>query len=439
MTNESRSIQKIETDFPTIPLKYGVERRTNKFDEVPEELPRISLDMVESWTGRVIENGGEGKQATTGLVEFQNQDVLFSKLRPYLAKGFVASHRGATSPEFLVLQPNNFDSRFLRYVLLSKETIDRVNSSTYGAKMPRASWDFIGDLKIPCPEEEKQSQIAEFLTYNVGRIDRLVEKKTQLCTLLEEKRNAFITERVTSGLGQDKKQDETKDSIFPHLPTHWDKVELKFIIDRIEQGWSPKCKDRPAEEGSWRVMKAGAANNGKFHPEENKALPKEKSPRPELTVEQGDIVMNRASGSPDLLGSVARVSKDHPKLILCDKMFRLHVREEVALPDFVYLALRTSPLRYQIKQVISGADGLANNIPQADAKNLILPLPPLEEQRSIVQSVQTQEKDIDELVQRLEEAIERLREKRQSLISKAVTGQIDLNDWRSAKEKEATL
>src|SRR5437588_4186310 len=110
-------------------------------------LRKIALENIASYSGKLInldsevEFTGEGKK-------FDKGDVLFNKLRPYLAKVYKAVDKGICLGELLVLRPScEITSDFLFYRVLSEPFISEVNSSTYGAKMPRASWEFIKNLK----------------------------------------------------------------------------------------------------------------------------------------------------------------------------------------------------------------------------------------------------------------------------------------------------
>ena len=112
-------------------------------------LPYVGLENVEPKTGRYLEGINEMPDAVAN--EFVPGDVLFGKLRPYLAKSLAPDFSGRCSGELLVLRPVGLEPRFLHYWLLSDETISAVSASTFGAKMPRADWDFIGNLEIPTP------------------------------------------------------------------------------------------------------------------------------------------------------------------------------------------------------------------------------------------------------------------------------------------------
>ena len=93
-------------------------------------------------------------------------------------------------------------------------------------------------------------------------------------------------------------------------------------------------------------------------------------------------------------------------------------------PHFVAFMLRTLHVREQIKLGISGAEGMANNLPTATVTNLPLPDVPLSEQRSVVNELDNAWSAVQETRQKLREQLNVLTERRQALITAAVTGGI---------------
>lgn len=129
--------------------------------------------------------------------KFYQGDLLFGKLRPYLAKATIVDFDGLCSSEFIVMKNFKGENRYLLRLLLSHWFIDIVNSSTYGAKMPRASWDFISNMRVPYPSEIEQVQIAEFLDKKCSEIDKNIEDKEKLIEKLLEYKKSLIYECVT--------------------------------------------------------------------------------------------------------------------------------------------------------------------------------------------------------------------------------------------------
>jgi type I restriction enzyme S subunit len=177
-------------------LKYTVSLINIKVDGSNTELPFIGLEDIESWTGKLLKNNfqiGCDGQAN----EFKAGDVLFGKLRPYLAKVLRVKFKGICTGELLILRTKNISNDYIFYYLLSCHFINVVNSSTYGAKMPRASWDFIGDMTCLIPTQSEQKAISNFLDRETGKIDTLIEKVQKSIELLKEYRTAIISAAVT--------------------------------------------------------------------------------------------------------------------------------------------------------------------------------------------------------------------------------------------------
>lgn len=204
------------------------------------------------------------------------------------------------------------------------------------------------------------------------------------------------------------------------VPAHWEVLQLRRVIHGIEQGWSPECESRPAENGEWGVLKTGCVNGGRFNPQENKALPSHLEAPPQLEVAPDDLLMSRASGSPELVGSAALVSQTPARLLLSDKTFRLHVTER-ASKQFLAWCLGSRPLRAQIECAISGAAGLANNLPQSSLLEFLAAFPPADEQLGIAQYLDRESAKIDMLIAEQQRLIELLTEKRQAVIAHTVT------------------
>ena len=186
-------------------LKYVVSLRRSRVEGAADDRPYIGLENIESSTGRLIGNpaatdesapsaGGESESLSN---TFEPGDVLFGKLRPYLAKAWVAAFPGRCTTELLVMQPVGAESRFLWCVCLSRDFIDAVDASTFGSKMPRADWDFIGNMPVPVPRIPQQRAIADYLDRETARLDALVAATERTTVLLKERRAALIAAAVT--------------------------------------------------------------------------------------------------------------------------------------------------------------------------------------------------------------------------------------------------
>ena len=123
-------------------LKDIVDARNIKTDRT--DLPYIALENIVSWEGSL--NPTEIQTEGTNARYFAG-DVLFGKLRPYLAKAYIPNNDGICSTEFLVLKPKkSINNEFLKYYLLSPDFISYIKNQVAGVKMPRTNWTEITDL-----------------------------------------------------------------------------------------------------------------------------------------------------------------------------------------------------------------------------------------------------------------------------------------------------
>jgi type I restriction enzyme S subunit len=349
----------------------------------------------------------------------------------WLAHGSVAvsSITGVISPDYRVYNLTDvLWPRFVHHLLQTREyrglyQLFVRGDTTYDR---RVSKDDFHSLPVIVPQVGEQRVIATFLDRKTAAIDALIVRKEQHIELLQEKRQAVITLAVTRGLDPSVSMKDSGAERLGSIPAHWKLLPLRRVLKSIEQGWSPECEGRPAEDGEWGVLKSGCVNRGTFVEEENKALPGSLTARPELEVSLGDILMSRASGSPELIGSVALVGLCRARLMLSDKLYRLKPDSTRVAPEFLRYAMNSNFARQQIEDQIHGAAGLANNIAQSSIKGLLLPMPPRSEGAVIASAIDEQMWTLERLLASIRLGIALLRDYRQALISAAVTGKIDI-------------
>ncbi len=283
----------------------------------------------------------------------------------------------------------------------------------------------LDNVELPFPPPAEQQAIAIFLDHETGKIDALVEEQRRLIELLKEKRQAVISQAVTKGLNPIVSMKDSGVEWLGKVPAHWTVCALRRVIANIEQGWSPECDAAPADDQSWGVLKAGCVNRGVFNPSENKSLPDALTPIVEYEVRSGDVLVSRASGSPELVGSAALVGETRSKLMLSDKIFRVHLTPLMTSPFFVW-AMNGKALRDQIERALSGGNGLANNLPQSAMLAFLVAVPPVEEQWIVSTTIEGSVRKCDELIAEGARAVDFLQERRAALISAAVTGKIDV-------------
>jgi type I restriction enzyme, S subunit len=308
------------------------------------------------------------------------------------------------------------------------------SENIYGAKL--LNQELIANAEIFIPDFTEQRQIAAYLNRETAKIDKLIAKQQKLIKLLQEKRQAVISQAVTKGLDPNVKMKDSGVEWLGKVPINWEHKALKYCLKTLTQGWSPQCESFPAsgpdEEG---VLKVGCVNGGTFSPEQNKRLPQDLEFDASLSLKSGDLLISRAN-TKELVGSAAVVPADFPNLFLCDKLYRLRFKPNYS-PQFISYYLSTAGCREVIELGASGASASMQNISQDVILNLTVPAPQLDEQLKIVAYLERQLAVFEELKNRVSQSIVLMMEHRQALITFAVTGKIDVRGLVTDEEVAA--
>lgn len=188
-----------------IPAHWEIKRLANLLRSTEDKveagentkLPYIGMEQVESGTGQLLEI--DPTFTPSGVSNrFAAGDILYGKLRPYLAKACCVDFDGLSSSELLALRAaRHMDRRFLLYQLLADGFVGLMDACSYGTKMPRTSWDIVRAFVVGVPAPEEQQAIADYLDRETARLDALTAKIETAIERLREYRSALITAAVT--------------------------------------------------------------------------------------------------------------------------------------------------------------------------------------------------------------------------------------------------
>ncbi|MBL8940111.1 MAG: restriction endonuclease subunit S [Archangium sp.] len=393
-------------------------------------LPLIAPNHIESATGRLLAlESAESQAAESGKYLCEPGDVLYSKIRPGLRKTCVAPIRCLCSADMYPLRPRPLlNNEFLMWQLLSEQFSAFAVLESDRVAMPKINRESLKDVLLAVPPIGEQQRIAIFLGRETSKIDALVAEQERLIELLKEKRQAVISHAVTKGLNPNAPMKDSGIEWLGQIPAHWQLVRFKQVVSAIGQGWSPQCEAVPADlETEFGVLKVGCVNGGDFDPSENKLLPHDLKAPQELSLEKGDLLVSRAN-TRELVGSAAVVDRAYPRLLLCDKLYRIRAIQSLAEPLFLCRFLGSAAVRGQIELSATGASSSMLNIAQSAVLDLPLPLAPIDEQRVVSRAIAESLRETDELIQQAVSAIGLLTERRGALVTAAVTGQIDVRE-----------
>ena len=198
---------------------------------------------------------------------------------------------------------------------------------------------------------------------------------------------------------------------------------------RIRQGWSPQCKNHPAQsQDEWAVLKTSAIQDGYFVDSENKQLPTELEPRTHLEVESGDILITCA-GPRARCGVACIVRSTRPRLLISGKMYQLRADPQIVDRHFLELYLRDSKTKKKIDEMKTGISDSGLNLTHDRFRALSIPLPPLAEQKRIVAKIEELFSELEAGEESLRLARRQLATYRQSLLKQAFEGKLTVK-WR---------
>lgn len=243
-----------------------------------------------------------------------------------------------------------------------------------GANYPAVSDAKVKASTIPLPPLVEQKRIAAILDEADALRAKRREALAQLDTFLQSTFVDMFGDPITNPMG-------------------WEVDKLGTWLENIDSGWSPKCLEGKAGESDWGVLKLGAVTWCEFDDGEQKALPPEIKPKPELEVRKGDLLFARKN-TYNLVAAAAYVHNTRPKLMLPDLIFRLRLTPSAPVhPLFLWQLMVEPHQRRKIQNLAGGAAGSMPNISKAKLKAVELICPPLELQRrfaTIIESVEQQ-------------------------------------------------
>ena len=247
------------------------------------------------------------------------------------------------------------------------------------------AWSKLEQFNSRFPEDMKKS----LLQYAIQ--GKLVEQRPQegtaeeLFAQIQEEKQRLIAEKK---IKKEKSLPEITEDEKPFdIPESWKWVRLNDISWFLDAGKSPRCDKQSVSGDEWGVITTTAIQVGRFDETQNKILPKNFSINLAMKVHKGDILITRA-GPTNRTGIACLIKEVRHNLILSDKTLRINMTDKYVYKDYIVMAINSPPIRALIIELMSGMDKQQVNISQDKYKTLLLPLPPLGEQKRIVEKLE---------------------------------------------------
>lgn len=312
----------------------------------------------------------------------------------------------AVSNEYPVLRVNETQiiGEYLDLALRAGPAKNILKGAASGMAKARTYISDVQSLKIPVPPLPIQQKIVDYWQANNITLHEDIEKAheitkdipsllaTQIGLLpmggAHSKRSFVFSWNEIDRWGVSTAREMSRQPNFHH--SQFPVVALADVIRDLQNGWSPKCMTRQAIAEEWGVLKVGAVSFGWFDESQNKALPEGLKPRIQYEVKSGDLIVSRANIA-QYVGACALVNQVRPKLMLCDKLFRvIWKKDSPVLPKYLAEILKTPHLRWQIENRLTGASPTMKNISKPALLALQFPLPPLDVQEDIISNIEKQ-------------------------------------------------
>ena len=319
------------------------------------------------------------------------------------------------------LGKNGFDAKYVYYYLIGnkKNLFYFVQTA-----IPQITVEEVSSNPILLPSPTEQTRIAAFLDVECGKIDALITKSEQMIALLDEKRHAVITHYVTKGTNPTAHLKPSGINWLGNIPEGWKHVSLRWISKIYSGGTPDKSNLSYWSEGTIPWLNSGAVNQFNITTPSNYITEEALKKSSAKWVAAGSILMALA-GQGKTKGMVGITEI---KTTCNQSMAAIELNK--GFNKFILYYLHS---KYKDIRGLSSSDG-------RDGLNLEMlgdikcPFPSVEEQKQIVQSIETKTAKIDALKTKIITQLELLKERKTSLITAAVTGKIDVRNYHIQQE-----
>ena len=276
----------------------------------------------------------------------------------------------------LIPKADYIASSYLYYFM---QTVD-LGKLSRATAVPSVRRSDVVALSVPLPSLLEQEGIVSEIEKQFSRLDGAVANLQRVKANLKRYKASVLKDAVEGRLAPANAIASDGEGCAVWVP-------LSRTIKTLDQGWSPQCESKSrSSSDEWAVIKTTAIQPMEFQSEENKLLPLGLMPRANLGLMNGDLLITRA-GPRTRVGVTSLVKSDRPRLMLCDKAYRLRAKLDVAIPAFLEVALNSPALLDRLDELKSGISDSGVNLTQRRFGELLVPLPSLAEQQRIVDEV----------------------------------------------------
>ncbi|MCO5950904.1 restriction endonuclease subunit S [Mucilaginibacter flavidus] len=418
-----------------LPGNWKLIKTKNLFSLITEPAPVGNNEMLLSvYTAigvrprKELEARGNKASTTDNYWLVQPGDIIVNKLLAWMGAVGISVYQGVTSPAYDILRAKSeVNAQYYNYLFrlpISGKEFKRHSRGIMDMRL-RLYFSRFGDIKLPYPSYEEQAQIALFLDYKIGQINRFVSKKKHLITLLNEQKKMIINRAVTNGIVNDISLKSSGIPWLETIPAHWNVRKLKFVAECF-----PSNVDKKTKEGEASVMLCNYTDVYKHDYIVNDMPFMEASATDEqierFLLKKGDVVITKDSETANDIAVPAFIKEDLDNIICGYHLSVLRPYDDI-LGEFLFRLLQSKIINAQFEVRANGVTRVALGV--YDLKNAKIPLPPKEEQQQIIEYISRETAVIYKTIGQIEKEIALAQEYRTVLITEAVTGKIDVRSY----------
>lgn len=330
------------------------------------------------------------------------------------------------------------DIKFAFYWFIANK--QHIINLSYGGGQPNISQDVIKSLKIPICDFEGQTQIVKYLDYKTLLIDDFIASRKNQIDLLREQKTSIINKAVTKGIDPTVKMKASGVKWIGNTPEHWEIKKIKHIKARIKNAFvdgpfgSNLKSEHFVDDGKVLVIESGFITSGEFILSDFKKITEEHFETIRRSeAKAGDIIIAKIGfnyGMSGILPELGALS------VVSGNSLKLTVNEKENITKYIHYLFLYLKKEGAFELIVNETAQPAISLTRLN--NVAIAIPEKKEQQRILDYLKIETSKLEDLISKYQKQIELMQEYRTAIISQAVTGKIDVQEWQpKAKELQA--
>jgi type I restriction enzyme S subunit len=360
-----------------------------------------------------------------GYKRVEPGQLVMNRMRAAIGLFGVAIIPGIVSPDYAIF--HRIKELLVNYYLylfktqLMKEIffLESKGIGTGSSGFLRLYSDRFGQIKVPFPPIDEQKRIVEFLDRKTSEIDQAIAQKERLIELLQEQKAILINQAVTKGLNPNSPMRYSGIDWIGNIPENWIVCRVKHVVKTITKGTTPSTEGKGFSDAGIRYFKAENIVDNRINLEPEYFIDEKTDYALRRSrLQEGDVLFVIAGAT---IGKTTVVGANHVPSNTNQAVSLIRPSNAIR-SEFLHLWLQSNYVENLLR--VSSVQSAQPNIAMEDLGNIKIPLPDLEEQDKIIDTVSKFSESFLEILEKQTIEIKKLIELKSVFISSAVTGKI---------------